>query len=166
MPGKLSADSKHQMVEMATEMSLRQFGSVTDLLSKLRADLRVSFPRYAFELFLFCNRRYSLTFASPQLRARVCCWALGRSQPFTRSSAGDPIEPSGNRHRHHDIEYDDIATHISDLPEKGLARRIGVPVSNYLQIFIMHYHIYLHQEQLIVINHFQSMHQPMLCPQP
>jgi len=27
------------------EMSLRQFGSITDLLTKLRADLRVSFPR-------------------------------------------------------------------------------------------------------------------------
>lgn len=27
-------------------MSLKQFGSITDLLSKLRADLRASFPRF------------------------------------------------------------------------------------------------------------------------
>lgn len=27
------------------EMSLKQFGSITDLLTKLRADLRASFPR-------------------------------------------------------------------------------------------------------------------------
>lgn len=31
---------------MDSEMTLRQFGSVTDLLTKLRADLRASFPRY------------------------------------------------------------------------------------------------------------------------
>lgn len=29
------------------EMSLKQFGSITDLLTKLRSDLRASFPRYA-----------------------------------------------------------------------------------------------------------------------
>lgn len=46
LPGKFSAsESKNQMTEMSTEMSLRQFGSVTDLLSKLRADLRAAFPR-------------------------------------------------------------------------------------------------------------------------
>lgn len=45
LPGKLSAESKSQMTEMNEEMSLRQFGSVTDLLTKLRADLRASFPR-------------------------------------------------------------------------------------------------------------------------
>lgn len=32
--------------ETDCEMSLRQFGSITDLLTKLRADLRASFPRY------------------------------------------------------------------------------------------------------------------------
>lgn len=48
LPGKFAASSevKSQMAaEMESEMSLRQFGSVTDLLSKLRADLRASFPR-------------------------------------------------------------------------------------------------------------------------
>lgn len=48
LPGKFSSsyESKSQMaVDMESEMSLRQFGSVTDLLSKLRADLRASFPR-------------------------------------------------------------------------------------------------------------------------
>ncbi|XP_052872663.1 uncharacterized protein LOC128278058 [Anopheles cruzii] len=34
---------------MDCEMSLRQFGSVTDLLTKLRADLRVSFPSFVQE---------------------------------------------------------------------------------------------------------------------
>lgn len=29
------------------EMSLRQFGSLSELLTKLRADLRLAFPRYA-----------------------------------------------------------------------------------------------------------------------
>lgn len=32
------------------EMSLKQFGSITDLLTKLRADLRASFPRYIFQI--------------------------------------------------------------------------------------------------------------------
>uniref|UniRef100_A0A8W7MTY6 GBD/FH3 domain-containing protein n=2 Tax=Anopheles arabiensis TaxID=7173 RepID=A0A8W7MTY6_ANOAR len=35
--------------EMDGEMSLRQFGSVTDLLTKLRADLRASFPSFVQE---------------------------------------------------------------------------------------------------------------------
>ncbi|XP_052894488.1 uncharacterized protein LOC128301870 [Anopheles moucheti] len=35
--------------EMDAEMSLRQFGSVTDLLTKLRADLRASFPSFVQE---------------------------------------------------------------------------------------------------------------------
>ncbi|KAL9707096.1 hypothetical protein quinque_010614 [Culex quinquefasciatus] len=35
--------------EMDCEMSLRQFGSVTDLLTKLRADLRASFPSFVQE---------------------------------------------------------------------------------------------------------------------
>ncbi|KAH8379097.1 hypothetical protein KR009_003056 [Drosophila setifemur] len=34
--------------ESDREMSLRQFGSITDLLTKLRADLRVAFPRLVF----------------------------------------------------------------------------------------------------------------------
>lgn len=45
LPGKFSESKSHMAAEMTTEMSLRQFGSVTDLLSKLRADLRASFPR-------------------------------------------------------------------------------------------------------------------------
>lgn len=50
LPGKFSASSSsehkgHLEADMESEMSLRQFGSVTDLLSKLRADLRASFPR-------------------------------------------------------------------------------------------------------------------------
>ncbi|XP_053676959.1 uncharacterized protein LOC128727115 [Anopheles nili] len=36
--------------ETEGEMSLRQFGSVTDLLTKLRADLRASFPSFVQEL--------------------------------------------------------------------------------------------------------------------
>ncbi|XP_032291319.1 uncharacterized protein mwh isoform X2 [Drosophila virilis] len=35
--------------ESDSEMSLRQFGSITDLLTKLRADLRVSFPSFVQE---------------------------------------------------------------------------------------------------------------------
>ncbi|XP_058835422.1 uncharacterized protein LOC131692410 isoform X1 [Topomyia yanbarensis] len=35
--------------EMDSEMTLRQFGSVTDLLTKLRADLRASFPSFVQE---------------------------------------------------------------------------------------------------------------------
>lgn len=35
--------------ETDSEMSLRQFGSITDLLTKLRADLRVSFPSFVQE---------------------------------------------------------------------------------------------------------------------
>ena len=43
--------------ELECEMSLRQFGSVTDLLTKLRADLRASFPRYFLNHFLYlCTR--------------------------------------------------------------------------------------------------------------
>ncbi|XP_068141912.1 uncharacterized protein mwh isoform X2 [Drosophila tropicalis] len=36
-------------LESDSEMSLRQFGSITDLLTKLRADLRVSFPSFIQE---------------------------------------------------------------------------------------------------------------------
>ncbi|XP_055530854.1 uncharacterized protein LOC129721836 isoform X2 [Wyeomyia smithii] len=39
--------------EMDSEMTLRQFGSVTDLLTKLRADLRASFPSFVQE-FVSC----------------------------------------------------------------------------------------------------------------
>lgn len=64
LPGKLSAESKHQMTEMGEEMSLRQFGSVTDLLSKLRADLRASFPRWRdfniFPLYKCVTKRFAL----------------------------------------------------------------------------------------------------------
>lgn len=45
LPGKFSESKSLMAAEMEAEMSLRQFGSVTDLLSKLRADLRASFPR-------------------------------------------------------------------------------------------------------------------------
>lgn len=45
LPGKFSESKNHMAAEMDAEMSLRQFGSVTDLLSKLRADLRTSFSR-------------------------------------------------------------------------------------------------------------------------
>lgn len=36
----------HALPAEECEMSLKQFGSITDLLTKLRADLRVSFPRW------------------------------------------------------------------------------------------------------------------------
>lgn len=37
------------MAPVENEMSLRQFATITDLLSKLRADLRVSFPSFVQE---------------------------------------------------------------------------------------------------------------------
>lgn len=40
-------------VASESEMSLRQFSTITDLLTKLRADLRVSFPRYGCKKALF-----------------------------------------------------------------------------------------------------------------
>lgn len=98
-------------------------------------------------MYLSCNKEQSsspvvdnLSSNSIQLCSRVCGWSSGRSKSSAWSSAGDPIEPSGDRYRHNDAEYDDNATDISDLPEKGSARRIGVSVSNYLQTVIMDYH--------------------------
>lgn len=35
--------------DMDSEMTLRQFGSITDLLTKLRADLRAAFPSFVQE---------------------------------------------------------------------------------------------------------------------
>lgn len=50
LPGKYS-DYKNpiQPQDSCTEMTLRQFTTVTDLLSKLRADLRASFPSFVQE---------------------------------------------------------------------------------------------------------------------
>lgn len=46
LPGKNNKDNKMRDIpDTDSEMSLRQFGSITDLLTKLRADLRASFPR-------------------------------------------------------------------------------------------------------------------------
>ncbi|KAL5274637.1 mwh family protein [Megaselia abdita] len=50
LPGKYTDfKSPMQLQESGTEMSLRQFTTVTDLLSKLRADLRASFPSFVQE---------------------------------------------------------------------------------------------------------------------
>lgn len=37
----------------SSEMTLRQFGTVSEFLSKLKADLRLSYPRYV--IFLIAN---------------------------------------------------------------------------------------------------------------
>lgn len=50
LPGKYTDfKSPMQTNDSYTEMSLRQFTTVTDLLSKLRADLRASFPSFVQE---------------------------------------------------------------------------------------------------------------------
>ena len=46
----INIDFKNPILALATqegEMSLRQFSSVTELLGKLKVDLKLSFPRYS-----------------------------------------------------------------------------------------------------------------------
>ncbi|CAG9093150.1 unnamed protein product [Plutella xylostella] len=49
LPTPGSKDYRNPCLEMGEEMSLRQFGSPSELLTKLRADLRLSFPSFIQE---------------------------------------------------------------------------------------------------------------------
>ncbi|KAH8415526.1 hypothetical protein KR222_001990 [Zaprionus bogoriensis] len=70
--------------ESDSEMSLRQFGSITDLLTKLRADLRVSFPSFVQEFV-----------ATPSDGVSHLLEVLRAIQMAQASNAPAPLPPAG-----------------------------------------------------------------------
>ncbi|CAO1313706.1 unnamed protein product [Diamesa serratosioi] len=49
LPSSKNSEYRSPIIPADSEMTLRQFGSITDLLTKLRADLRTSFPSFVQE---------------------------------------------------------------------------------------------------------------------